>query len=217
MYRAVLQVIATAALVLGGLFAWQHFRQAGTPAVAQQVRAEPDLQSAESKQAQEVVIMRGPLADYMRDNQPAPEETQPTARKPSRADHIIEDSPVGTSLAILHKRFALKHIAHVRFEIPPHALTPRFSGTFQSLVGGEPSRDESANVDFLLMNEEQYSDFARGRDPDPLYIADTTHFRDISIDLSPSRDQAVRYYLVFRNSPGGADEKTVEADFRVDF
>lgn len=217
MYRAVLQVVATAALILGGLFAWQHFRQAPAPPVAEKPKTESDTQTLESKMAQEVVTIRGPLADYMKNSKSAPEqETQSAVRTPSPADRI-KDSPVGTSLDVLHKKFTVRRVAHVRFEIPPHALTPRFSGAFRSLVGGEPSRDESANVDFQLMNEEQYAAFAAGRDADALYVADTIHFRDISVDLPSSHDQPVRYYLVFRNSPGGADAKTVEADFRVDF
>jgi hypothetical protein len=218
MYRAVLQVVATAALILAGLFAWQHFRQAGAGVVVERQKTETELQSPESKLAQETVIIRGPLADYMRNNESgAEQETQPAVRQESPADHIPGDSPVGTGRDILRKTFVVRRTMHVRFEIPPHAWTPRFHGTFRSLVGGESSHDPSANVDLLLLNEEQYAGFAAGRDPDALYVADTMHFRDISVDLSPSRDQPVRYYLVFRNSPGGADEKTVEADFRVDF
>ncbi|HEY1659377.1 MAG TPA: hypothetical protein VGG14_13580 [Candidatus Sulfotelmatobacter sp.] len=217
MYRAVLRVVATAALILGGLFAWQHFRQAPAPPVAEEPKTETDTQTLEDKMAREVVAIRGPLADYMRSNKSAPEqEMQSAGRTPSQADRI-KDSPVGTSLDVLHKKFVVRRVAHVRFEIPPHALTPRFCGTFRSLVGGEASHDASANVDFLLMNEEQYAGFAAGRDQGALYVADTTHFRDISVDLSPSRDQPVSYYLVFRNSPAGADVKTVQADFRVDF
>jgi hypothetical protein len=217
MYRAVLQVVATAALVLGGLFAWQHFRQAPAPTAAEEPKTETNTQTPESKMAHELVTIRGPLADYMHNNKSDPEqETQSAARTPSPTD-LIKDSPVGTSLDVLHKKFAIRRVAHVRFEIPPHALTPKFCGTFQSLVGGEASREASANVDFMLMNEEQYADFAAGRDPEALYVADTIHFRDITVDLSPSNEKPVSYYLVFRNSPGGADSKTVKADFRVDF
>jgi|SRR5579872_67303 len=219
MYRAVSRILVAAALVSGGWFAWQHFRQAPATPVAEEQKTEiEDTESPETKMAHEAVTIRGPLADYVQNNKPAPErETQSTARTPSPLDHIVEDSPVGTSRAILHKTFPVRRVVHVQFEIPPHALTPRFNGTFRSLVEGESSHDESANVDLLLMTEVQYAGFAAGRDVDALYIADTTHFRDISVDLSPSRDQPVRYHLVFRNSPGGAAEKTVAADFRIDF
>lgn len=222
MYRsAVLQFLVAAACIGGGLYAWQHFRQAPATPVAQEEKTEAETQrseipSAETKMAHEVVTIRGPLADYM-SHQPSDQEAPQSAPlKPSPKDHI-EDSPVGTSLLILHKTFALRRVVHIRFEIPPHALTPRFCGTLRSLVGGEASHDASANVDLLLMNEKQYTDFAAGRGPDALYVADTTHFRDINVDLSASRDEPIRYHLVLRNSPGGAEEKTVAADFRVDF
>ena len=117
----------------------------------------------------------------------------------------------------MKKTFVITRTVHVPFEIPPHAVTPRFHGTFQSFVQGESSHDESANVDLLLMNEQQYNQFLAGRDPEVLFIADTSHYQDINFDLSPSRDQPVRYHLVFRSTPGGAAKKTVKADFSVDF
>jgi hypothetical protein len=222
LYRGVLRILVTAAFIGGGLYAWQHFGQAPAAPVAREEKTgteahASETESAEAKMAREVVTFRGPLADYV--NQKPSEEAAPQTAplKPSPKDRIIEDSPVGTSRAILHKTFALKRVAHVRFEIPPHAMTPRFCGTFRSLVGGETSHDDSANVDLLLLNEAQYADFAAGRNPDTLYVADTIHFRDINVDLSPSGDQPAHYYIVFRNPPGGADEKTVAADFRVDF
>lgn len=35
--------------------------------------------------------------------------------------------------------------------------------------------------------------------------------------LSPTQDDSVAYYIVFRNSPGGAAVKQVEADFSLKF
>lgn len=125
---------------------------------------------------------------------------------------------MGTSSHILHKTFAVGRAVQVPFEIPPHAATPRFHGTFQSFEQqGASSHDESANVDMLLMNEQQYAEFSRGHDSDVLFVADTSHYQDINFDLPPSLDQPVKYHLVFRNSPGGAAKKVVKADFTVDF
>ncbi len=217
MYRAVWRILVAAAVICGGLFAWQHFRQAPATPVATEKKTEPETESPETKMARESVVIRGPLADYIMNSKPSgEEETQSAPHKPSPEDHI-EDSPVGTSRRILHKTFAITRIVHVLFEIPPHAVTPRFHGTFQSMVQGESSHDENANVDLLLMNEEQYAEFAAGRDPDALFIADTIHYRDISVDLSPSREKPARYHLLFRNAPGGSAKKVVAADFAVDF
>jgi hypothetical protein len=220
MDRAVSRFFVAAAFICGGFFAWKYFRQAPAKPVAVEQKTVPGPEipeSLESKLAHEMVTIRGPLADYMSNNKPSQEEgAQSAPRKPSLKDHI-EDSPVGTSGSVLHKTFVITRVVHVPFEIPPHAVMPRFHGTFQSIVQGEASNDESTNVDLLLMNETQYAEFAAGDDPEVLYLADTSHHRDISVPLSPSRDQPVRYHLVFRSTPGGATRKVVAADFSVDF
>jgi hypothetical protein len=220
MYRAVSRLLVAAAFICGGFFAWRYFRQAPAIPVAVEEKTVPGSETPESPEsnlAHEMVTIRGPLTDYMSNNKPSHEEgAQSAPRKPSPKDHI-EDSPVGTNGSVLHKTFVITRVVHVPFEIPPHAAMPRFHGTFQSLVQGESSRDESTNVDLLLMNQTQYVEFAAGHDPDVLYLADTSHYRDVSVALSPSRDQPVPYHLVFRSTPGGAAKKVVKADFSVDF
>jgi len=219
MYRAVWRILVTAAFMSGAFFAWQHLRQTPAGSVAAEQKAEANSENAEgpeAKIAHDEVAIRGPLADYVMGHQPSAEEAPSAPHKPSPEDRI-EDSPVGTTLHILHKTFTITRILHVPFEIPPHAVTPRFHGTFQSFVEGESSHDDSANVDMLLMNETQYAQFTAGRDPDVLFIADTSHYQEINYDLSRSRDQPVRYHLVFRSTPGGAAKKVVKADFSVDF
>jgi hypothetical protein len=222
MYRAFTRIIVFAMLLGGGFYAWQHYRS--TPS-----KADDDVVSAQSESKdplkEPVVKYAGPLADYVSDSTPSSsssltpdEEKTPVRGKPSPKDHI-EDSPVGTSGTIIRKTFALSRVIDVPFEIPPHAIMPRFHGRLQSLErkGGEATHDESANVDMLLMNEKQYAEFAAGRDAEVLLIADTSHYRDIDFVLSPSGEQPVRYHLVFRNPPGGAARKLVKADFGVDF
>jgi hypothetical protein len=50
-----------------------------------------------------------------------------------------------------------------------------------------------------------------------LFTADASHDQDVNVTLPPSQDQPRKYYLVFRNSPGGAAKKLVQAQFTVDF
>jgi hypothetical protein len=175
---------------------------------------------AKDPQNKPFVAVKGPLANLFSSSKAAGEEAE-TARQPYKAsteDHV-EDSPVGTSSRILHRTFPVARYVHVAFKIPPHAVTPRFHGTFSSYAQNSDaaSRDEEANVDLLLMNEPQYAAFAAGHDPDVLLIADTSHYQDIGFDLPPTRDLPVQYHLVFRNSPGGVAKKLVRADFTVDF
>ena len=79
------------------------------------------------------------------------------------------------------------------------------------------SSDESADVDFLILTRDQYDDFVHGRAGAALFSLDTSHDQDVNVTLPGYQDQPQKYYLVFRNSPGGEAKKLVQADFTVDF
>ena len=95
MYRAVSRILVAAALVSGGWFAWQHFRQAPATPVAEEQKTEiEDTESPETKMAHEAVTIRGPLADYVQNNKPAPErETQSAARRPRHWTILLKIHP----------------------------------------------------------------------------------------------------------------------------
>jgi hypothetical protein len=223
MYRALARLIVTAALLCGGIYTWKHFSQAPAVKLAEEQALEPAPEPKPKLPEEELpegfATIRGPLADYVAKQKPSENEAPRSASyKPSAEDHI-EDSPVGTTTEILHKTFPVAHIMQLPFEIPPHAANPHFHGTFRSFTrqGGAPSNDQSANVDMLLMNDQQFAELVGGHEPDVLFIADTSHYQDINFDLPPSMRLPVKYHIVFRNSPGGASKKLVQADFSVDF
>jgi hypothetical protein len=138
---------------------------------------------------------------------------QPVAVAPS--DHVAP-SPVGTSQTVLEKTFGLKSSATFPFEIPAHAFQPHLHGIFASFVGQlHGASDETANIEFLIMNEEQQTAFAADRPSEALFNVDASHNQAINFDLPASMNQPVKYYLVFRNPQGKS--KIVEANFRVDF
>jgi hypothetical protein len=139
------------------------------------------------------------------------EGPQPTDR--------VAPSPVGTAQTILHKTFAISTSVNFPFEIPAHAVNPLLHGTYRSFVKrleGE-SKDASANVDFLILNEDQYADFVHGHQGEALFSVDSSHDQDVNVSLPASQDQPRKYYLVFRNTPGGEAKKLIQADFTVDF
>jgi hypothetical protein len=131
----------------------------------------------------------------------------------------VARSPANTSQQILHKTFAVSGTVKFPFEIPAHAAIPHLRGTYRSFVKdlGVPANGDIANVDFLILNEDQYADFVGGRSGEALFSADASHDQDVNVSLPPSQDQPRKYYLVFRNSSGGAAKKLVQADFTVDF
>jgi hypothetical protein len=137
------------------------------------------------------------------------------AKAPLHYDHVT--SPVGTDQNILQRTFSVKTSYVVPFEIPPHAVSPHLHGLFTSFVGDvHGDSGSAANLDFLVLNDDQYGDFQHGRPSEALFSVEGSHNQAVNFDLPASMDQPVKYYLVFRSS-SGESKKTVEATFKVDF
>ena len=144
--------------------------------------------------------------------QPAPStpaKSAPTERIPSLA---------GTSQTILQKTFPLNSSTTFPFEIPAHATQPHLHGIFESFLGRPhgPS-DDRANVEFMILNQEQEDAVEANRASDALFSADASHNQSVNLDLPPSMNQPVKYYLVFRNPDSVQTSKSVNANFHVDF
>lgn len=138
------------------------------------------------------------------------------APAPVQYDHVAP-SPVGTDQNVLQKTFALKTSIAFPFDIPAHAVRPHLHGLYTSFVGDVHGESGSAaNIDFLVLSEDQYGDFQHGRPSEALFSVEDSHNQAVNFDLPASMDQPVKYYLVFRGS-SGASKKTVEANFKVDF
>jgi len=119
----------------------------------------------------------------------------------------------------LHKTFSVKDYQAFSFEVPPHVVRSKLHGIFQSSVkspGGEPVSDESTAVELLLMTPEQFDDFTHRRSATSTYAVEPSFSQDVDIDLAPTRAEPLKYYLVFRNSPGGPT-RSVAADFTLTF
>jgi hypothetical protein len=145
------------------------------------------------------------------------QKEKPPAEEPLPMDHVAP-SPVGTSQTVLHKTFTVKTSAAFPFDIPPHAVRPHLHGIFESFVREvHGASDDSANVDFLIVNADQYADLASNRPSEALFSVEASHNQSVNLDLPASLDQPVKYYLVFRNAAGKGPGKVVEADFHVDF
>jgi hypothetical protein len=144
-------------------------------------------------------------------------EPPPPAHTAVRPDRVAP-SPADTTQTVLQKTFNLKGSATFPFEIPAHAAQPHLHGIFESSAGSAPGQSsDDANIDFLILNQAQQSDFANHRESEALFSVEASHNQAVNFDLPPSLNQPVKYYLVFRNPGGGKDGKVVEANFRVDF
>lgn len=211
-------------MVVGGTYAWNRMRQ--VPLVAPAVVPKKTLENAptyaEAQQAQQSVTMVGPLADYMAKEAPAAapnaQQVETLTWVPTASDHV-GGSVVGSTIPILHKTFRVRSTVQMAFEVPAHAASPRLRGTFQSSLkpGGGGGIDPEAAVEFLVLNEPQYSDFLNRRSGESTFAADDAPAGEVNASLPPTMNQPARYHLLFRNNSHGAEKKFVQADFRMEF
>jgi hypothetical protein len=142
----------------------------------------------------------------------AAEDTSPLDR--------VGPSPVGTSEAVLHKDFTVRTSVSFPFQIPAHAAIPHLHGGYIAYTGkiGIHSGEDNTTIDFLVLTEEQYSDFVGdGGSSAALFTADASHEQRVDVTLPPSLSEPKKYYLVFRNTAGENSRKVVQADLSVDF
>lgn len=176
---------------------------------------------AEAQKAEEMISVTGPMADYMSRQKSSRVETpsrvktlQSISHRATASDQMGGPS-VGSSKAVLSKTFGVVNIVTLPFEVPAHAPNPQLHGTYHSLVkpGGTRS-GQSADVEFLLLNDKQYTEFLTGRSGEAMFSADAA--QEVAASLPPTLDEPATYHLVFRNN-SRTGKKLVEADFRVDF
>ena len=185
---------------------------------------------AEAQEAQKLVSMAGPLADYMAHHQgssQSPEadwqgeaQVETLQDRPARtvvaSDHV-GGSVVGSSMGIVHQTFRVHSTVQVTFVVPAHAATPRLRGSYESFFKQAGDEDSDAEVEFLVLNEQQFADFLNKRAGGATFSANDAHAQEVNTSLPPTANQPEKYHLIFRNSTRGPERKFVQADFRMEF
>jgi hypothetical protein len=217
--RTLSWLLVMAVLVVGYSYYQNHSPQLKAQAIArlQEVAPKPDVQDPGPNTVMGPVV--SPLQVLMAKDDGSPKTDEPVRPWKAHPNDHIAPSPVGTGATIVHKTFAVTTAAQFLFDVPAHAASPQLHGTYHSFPkdSGLQSADEGGDIDLLLMNEQQYTDFLSGRPADVVYSVDSSHDQDVSFGLPATQDLPVRYYLVFRNNPDSPGKKVVQADFRVDF
>ena len=223
-------LVTVLVLILTASYAWTHMRKVSlvAPAVvpAKDKWTPPDY--AEAQEAQKLVTMAGPLADYMARHQGASQSSEAESQAqtqvetlgdaPVPSDHV-GGSVVGSSLRILHRTFRVRSTVQMAFVVPAHAATPRLRGSYESFVkqAGSEETNTDADVEFLVLNEQQFADFLNKRAGEATFSADDAHAQEVNSSLPPTVDQPAKYHLIFRNNSRGPERKFVQADFRMEF
>jgi hypothetical protein len=218
-------MVVALAFVLISSYTWMHIRReikaSGTQAVplVEQARESQQLPSYD-QDAERSVTFAGPLASYAK-NQNDEEQEDNVERieyHPTASDHV-GGSVVGTSNTILKKTFAVAGTMQLPFDVAAHAYNPQLHGSFRSyLQGGRPESNASkADIEFLVVSDQDYRNLLSGKPSDAIFSADAAHDQEVNVNLPPTLDKPVAYHLVFRNDVHGAQKKLVQADFRIDY
>jgi hypothetical protein len=134
------------------------------------------------------------------------------------ASDLVTHENTAATLPVLAKTFTLKSSETFPFEVPAHSSQPHLHGIFQTFAGrAHGPSDDSANIEFVVLNEEQKSEADANHPSESLFSVESSHNQSVNVDLPPSMNQPVKYYLVFHNAQGSKSNKVVEANFRVDF
>jgi hypothetical protein len=219
MHRVFAWLLVCAALIAGYTFYQNHSSQLKMRSTEPSQEPEPKPDAQDPLPTTTVVgPVVSPLAEFMEKANPLQKTEEPPPLKPHPSD-LVAPSPVGTGTAIVHKTFAVTSTTQFLFQVPPHAASPQLHGTYHSFArnSGGQAPDQDGDVDLLLMNDQQYSDFLSGRPADVVYSVDASHDSDVSLGLPATLDRPAQYYLVFRSSSSSPGKKVVQADFRIDF
>ena len=215
-------LVSTLILIVLAVFTWTHLRHVADPV---EIHPAPIMEKAkqagtaysEPQGGDQAVNLVGPLATYMSKQGPVSvEQVQAVEYKPTTSDKV-GGSVVGTSMPILHDKFHVSLIADLPFQVPPHAAMPKLHGTFRSFIpaSATPTSDTDTDVEFHLLNDQEYSNFLNAKPSEALFSADATHDEEVNASLPPTLNQPVTYHLVFLNE--SRKKKVVQADFRLDF
>jgi hypothetical protein len=120
----------------------------------------------------------------------------------------------------LHKVFSVSNHTQFEFVVPPHQRNARLHGDFRSFTKrGDPdsTSDKAADVDLILLNEQEFDDFLHGRPGSSTCELDPAHNQMVDWRVPTTYGESQTYHLVFSNSAGGTKIKFVKADFTVSF
>lgn len=186
---------------------------------------------AEAQEVQKLVTMAGPLADYMAHHPGSSQwpEAEPQAKsqvetleaapaQPVASDHV-GGSVVGSSVRILNRTFRVRSAVQMAFVVPAHAATPRLRGSYESFFkqAGTQGSSTDAQIELLVLNEQQFADFLNKRSGEATFSAEDAHAQEVNTSLPPTVNQSGRYHLIFRNNSRGPERKFVQADFHMEF
>lgn len=182
---------------------------------------EPDIKAATPEDPGPIATVVQPLAILQGRAKGFP--TKPEAED-AKAELLPVDHPVYLKPEeprnLVHKVFSVNKYTQFAFVVPPHQGHARVHGDFQSFTKREApdsTSDKTADVDLMLLNDQEFNDFQHGQMESATRELDPAHNQMVDWSVPPSYDEPQQYHLVFSNSDGTTGPKFVKADFTVSF
>jgi len=131
----------------------------------------------------------------------------------------VRSAPSEAPRRFLHKTFKVATYVRFPFDVPAYSINPKLQGSFKSYPEGKnaDSASDASNVDFLLMNAEEFDDFVHNRNGAVRYSIGAAHSQDVDYALPATLEGSVKYFIVFRNAATNGPPRTVDADFTISF
>ncbi len=162
------------------------------------------------------VVVTGPLISWMREaDREAPKTNTFPTQAPGASDRVAF-APRPKPKNFLHTVFPIKTYAQFAFIVLPHTVSPKLRGNFRSFTrAADSSAGEAADVDVVVLNEQEFNDFLHHRAGTATFELDSSHNQAVDYAVPPTQDEPQKYHLVFRNSATKREGMFVEADFTV--
>jgi hypothetical protein len=223
-------------LSTGGYFSWrvvdgwQHQPSALFPRAAATPAADASSSDAQAPDPNDVTNI-GPAAQVVSvfdnlispahapaaqaDAAPIPQASPP--RSSAAIDHVT--NPPKDPTARVHQRFAVETYRGFLFIVPPRTIHPQLHGTFRSSAVGNGAvrTGRGANIQVLLLNQQEFNNFAHGHEGAATFTNDPSDGGRIDWPLASPMFEAEKYYLIFRNSGDASSTKIIDADFTLAF
>jgi hypothetical protein len=142
---------------------------------------EPVIKAATPEDPGPIATVVIPLAVLKKQAEASAKPVVVETREPQTVDHPVyrlSEEPKN----FLHRVFPVKKYAQFEFVVPPHQGHPTVHGVFQSFTNRDDpdsTSDKTADVDLMLLNEQEFDQFRRGQ------LESTTY------DLDPAYNQTV--------------------------
>ena len=183
---------------------------------------EPVIKAATPEDPGPIATVVAPL-DLLKKQANAPDTKLALAREqpvnePLPIDHSVSVEP-GKPTHFLHNVFPLNRRAQFALLIPAHQNNARLHGTFRSFTkrNDPDSSDRSADIDLLLLSDEEFNQFQNGQPQSVTYELNSAHNQMVDWWVPATRAEAKTYHLVFINSADEVKVKFVQADFTLTF